>query len=64
MLRALALLYSLCSISYLVLAAMNGTMAGVWARFASMFGVLVLAGYTTFETVKGFLLSMKGKGCG
>ena len=62
--RGLALLYSLCSIGCLAAAALNGDMAGVWAGIAAMLGVLVLTGYTTFESVKGLVACIKGKGCG
>lgn len=62
--RGLALLYSLCSIGCFSAAALNGEMAGVWAGIAAMLGVLVLAGYTTLESVQGIIASVKGKGCG
>ena len=59
--RALALLYALCSISCLVLSALNGMMAGVWAGAASMTAVLVLLGYTTLETMKDIALTLKDR---
>jgi hypothetical protein len=62
--RALALLYSLCSVSCLGAAALNGLMAGVWAGVAALAGALVLAGYTTIEAIQGLAASLKGHGCG
>ncbi len=62
--RGLALLYSLCSVGCLGSAALNGEMTGVWAGIAAMLGVLVLAGYTTLESIKGLVASLKGKECG
>jgi hypothetical protein len=62
--RALALLYSLCSAGCFGAAAINGEMTGVWAGIAAMLGVLVLAGYTTLESVKSLITCVKGRGCG
>jgi len=62
--RGLALLYSLCSVGCLGTAAFNGEMTGVWAGIAAMLGVLLLTGYTTFESVKGLVACIKGKECG
>ena len=62
--RSLALLYSLCSVGCMGAAALNGEMAGVWAGIASLLGVLVLTGYTTFESVRGLVTCIKGKECG
>lgn len=62
--RTLALLYSLCSVSCLLMASVNGSMAGVWAGIAALLGVLVLTGYTTMETIKSILTGMKGNSCG
>ena len=62
--RGLALLYSLCSVGCLCTAAMNGEVVGVYAGIAAMLGVLVLAGYTTLESIRGLVTSLKGKECG
>jgi len=62
--RGLALLYSLCSVGCLGAAALNGDMAGVWAGIAAMLGVLVLAGYTTLESIQGLVSCIKGRQCG
>ena len=62
--RGLALLYSLCSVGCLGSAALNGEMTGVWAGIAAMLGVLVLAGYTTLESIKELAAMLKGKECG
>jgi len=42
--RTLALLYTMCSLHCLWIAAQNGMMAGVWAGIAAMAAVLVLTG--------------------
>lgn len=62
--RALALLYALCSVSCLLMSALNGMMAGVWAGLAAMLAVLVLLGYTTMETIKNIALALKDAQCG
>jgi Flp pilus assembly protein TadB len=62
--RTLALAYTVCSIACLVVAAVNGLMAGVWAGAAALVGVLVLLGYTTLEEIKKAFLEAKGGACG
>ena len=62
--RTLALAYTVCSIFCLVVAAVNGLLAGVWAGVAALAGVLVLMGYTTVEEIKKAFLAIKGGACG
>jgi hypothetical protein len=62
--RTLALLYALSSNGCLWLAALSGSMAGVWAGLAALAAVLILTGYTTIESLKGLAAAIKGNECG
>jgi uncharacterized protein (DUF58 family) len=62
--RTLALLYALSSNGCLWLAALSGSMAGVWAGLAALAAVLILTGYTTIEGLKGLAATLKRTECG